>query len=59
MRSAVALGSEPVQVTSSLDLEKTKVMNLLKEGCWLSCCITTLSGHQLEEALVKAKNLNE
>jgi len=32
-------------------------MNLLKEGCCLSRCTTTLFGHQLEEARVKAKKL--
>lgn len=47
--------SNPLQVSSSLDLEKTKVMNLLNAGCCLSCCTTALFGHQLEEAGVKAE----
>lgn len=57
MHPAGALAFQSLQASSSLDLEKTKVMNLLKEGCWLSWCTTTLFGHQLEEALVKAKKL--
>lgn len=48
--------SNPLQVSSSPDLEKTKVMNLLKAGCWFSCCTSTMSGHRLEEPGVKARN---